>query len=234
MACFICRNEEPILNKICVCEDSLICNDCLALNNENVNREGDYNENRLKCSVCRRFLSFSYYKNRDYYFNMIWYYLIKIICIISDISPIIYVYQLPDQFYPNALYANSEYFLISCMLQVIFFKFIIKESFLKITNFSVNNNNNIREKMSFSNRIDLIYFCLNITFLIVLYLIKSNNTSDTYTLLYLVPLYYIPFFSIILVNGFLSQVNIKNYYSRKYSKKKIMVRSLIYNRDVEV
>ena len=42
--CYICREETDVLNKICVCEDSYICNDCLEISDENINDETNFNE----------------------------------------------------------------------------------------------------------------------------------------------------------------------------------------------
>jgi hypothetical protein len=45
MECFICKDEFENINKICVCNSSYLCNDCLNLTNDN----------RIKkCPICRR------------------------------------------------------------------------------------------------------------------------------------------------------------------------------------
>ena len=56
MSCFICRDSPQEINKICECEDSIICNECLIITNTN---------NIIKCPICRKILKTT--KTRNYY-----------------------------------------------------------------------------------------------------------------------------------------------------------------------
>lgn len=56
MSCFICRDSPQEINKICDCEDSLLCNECLIITNTN---------NIIKCPICRKILKTT--KTRNYY-----------------------------------------------------------------------------------------------------------------------------------------------------------------------
>ena len=62
MNCIICREEFSNINKICICRDSYVCNNCLILaNNNNMNR----------CPVCRKNLNYTYYRDYSQYTKII-------------------------------------------------------------------------------------------------------------------------------------------------------------------
>ena len=122
--CYICREETDILHKICVCEDSYICLDCLELTNENINDETNLNENRLKCPICRRFFKFTLLGSSKYYLNLFYIWFIKILGVVVSITPILIIYHESNQKYPDKIYSNKDSFLYSCILQVTTLKYI--------------------------------------------------------------------------------------------------------------
>ena len=222
MSCYICKDEVSILNKICECEDSLVCGDCLSLNNENINDPNNLNENRLKCCICRRYLKFNYCRSSKYYTKTFFFFIIKFIALLSDIGPIIYTFCLKDQIYPNSLYVNRDYFLISSMIQVIFLKYMIKYILINISKF-----NNINDEIKYTISFEYCYIFISNIFLGLLTLINNNSISSTYTLLILLPLYYIPFFSLVIVSMILNLHKVLEFNTRIYSHKKIQVRQII-------
>lgn len=228
MNCYICKDETEngYLHKICICEDSLLCKDCLILSNTNINNPLNTSDNKYKCCVCRRDLKFIFTNGKEYYKNIFFFYLIKSISLLCDVYPIIYIYCVAKDYdiQNSILYISPDYFLINCMIHTLVIKFIIKE---KILTFYHNQNENIKiEKII---NIDYFYI-IAINILFVLFIIIFNvNLYDFYTLLILIPFYYIPFLSIVLSSSILILARNLTYFKRTYGNKKLFVRGLIYN-----
>ena len=102
--CVICFEnilnlEETVLNKICVCTDSLVCNKCLIYMENN---------NIKKCPVCRKNLNFNKIKKYIFNFkNVILYYIHFIVFILCNV--IIYNVALNYKYYNN----GTDYPIIS-------------------------------------------------------------------------------------------------------------------------
>ena len=56
MSCFICRDSPQEIYKICDCQDSILCNECLVMTNTN---------QIIKCPICRKLLKTTI--SRNYY-----------------------------------------------------------------------------------------------------------------------------------------------------------------------
>ena len=54
--CFICKDNFNEIYKICQCEDSLICGDCLTISNA---------QHMNICPICRRPLNIKYIKQQE-------------------------------------------------------------------------------------------------------------------------------------------------------------------------
>lgn len=222
--CYICREETDVLNKICVCEDSYICNDCLEISDENINDETNFNENRLKCPICRRFFKFSLLGSTKYYLKLFYIWFIKILGVVVSIIPIIIIYKESNQEYPDKIFSNKDSFLYSCILQVTTLKYITNHLILELSEYKDEKKN-----LKLSLTIEYIYLILNSIFSIVFYIYDSKNNAEIYTLLTLVPSYYIPFFSLVLISMCISYFNLVNHLRKEFCKKSIQVINIYYN-----
>ena len=222
MTCFICRDEVNKLFKICVCQDSMVCEDCFSLTNQNINDPENYQENRLKCPVCRRYFEFQYINNMKYLKNITFFLGIKFICLLSEIAPLIWVYQLPNQEYPNNLYTTKNHFFLNSLIQVIFLKGGIKYYLMQ----NLKNLNEM-EKIKWNLNIDYIYIFISNIFFLVLTLLKDYKTSESYTMMILLPFYYIPFFVIIMIYFTLNFNQNMIFYKRRYREKKVKINQIL-------
>ena len=226
MTCYICKDEPEVLYKICSCADSLLCIECLELSNNNINGRDTYHENMLKCSICRQFLEFNYYNNKDYYKNVVTFHLMKFLTIGFELMTIFYIYYLQNQLYPTKLYANPDFFLGNAIFQVWFLRYTTKCIFIK------NSNTNHEELLDY--QLDSIYIIFNILFFIILYYSSDSDIADLYTVMVLMPLYYVPFLFFIMVDVLLKYTDLLDDYQKKYTNKNIKVKSVIYNNVSEV
>lgn len=220
--CYICKENNNLLYKVCICKDSYLCTDCYNLTNENINEEN--NENRLKCPICRRFFEFNLLNSKKYNLNIIYLWFIKLLGIIISYIPIIIIYNSYQQEFTNNIYSNKNSFLINSLIQVTFLKYYT--SYLIIDNC---NYNNLKDKLNMSFIIEYIYLFLNGIYSIIFYLFKNDDKLELYTYLCLIPSYYIPFFSMTLVSMILSYYNIVVYFRTKFCKKIIRIKNIIYN-----
>lgn len=222
--CYICRDTTEVLNKICVCEDSYICLDCLELTNENINDNTNFNENRLKCPICRRFFKFSLLGSSKYYLNLFYLWFIKIFGIVVSITPIIIIYNESNQKYPDKIYSNKDSFLYSCILQVITLKYVTTTLVIDLSDYE-----NKKDDIHLSLIIEYIYLIINSIFSIIFLIYKSSNNAEIYTLLTLVPSYYIPFFSIVLISMCISYMDLVTYLRKEFCKKSIQIINIFHN-----
>ena len=59
--CFICRDQCDKLNKICVCADSTICDECMSI----------HETNNIKLSYMQRALQYNYLLNKNKYLSKV-------------------------------------------------------------------------------------------------------------------------------------------------------------------
>ena len=166
--CVICFEniinlEEKVLNKLCVCTDSLVCNKCLIYMENN---------NIKKCPVCRANLNI--YTINRYIFNIknvILYYINFIIFILFNV--IIYNMALNYKYYNNKTdypiinnYNNDDIFIIDSDKNL-----DIRESF---SNYEVCKNNIMYKKN--------IYFLLTNLFVNILFpfVLGIHNSISLY------------------------------------------------------
>ncbi len=225
--CYICRDTTEVLNKICVCEDSYICLDCLELTNENINDNTNLNENRLKCPICRRFFKFSLVGSVKYYLNLFYIWFIKILGFAVSITPIVIIYGESNQEYPDKIYSNKDSFLYSCILQVTTLKYISTHLIIDLSDYE-----NKKDDTHLSLIIEYIYLTVNTIFSIIFLIYKSKNNAEIYTLLTLVPSYYIPFFSLVLISMCISYFDLVIYLRKEFCKKSIQIKNIYHNNNI--
>ena len=82
--CFLCRGNEPILYKLCDCNDSIICVECYH------NKE---TPKMNKCGICRKNYEFQYFRNYSKFLYIILSYITKYGLILGfELFPPIYFY----------------------------------------------------------------------------------------------------------------------------------------------
>ena len=74
MTCFICREEDSILYKLCnQCHDSTVCLDCYNIDELNVMEN---------CGICRKKYNYDYHRNYSLFFNEISLDLVLFLCVL--------------------------------------------------------------------------------------------------------------------------------------------------------
>ena len=75
MTCFICREEESILYKLCnQCHDSTVCLNCYNLDELTIMNN---------CGICRKKYKYDYHRNYYLFFNELSYNFVLFVCILS-------------------------------------------------------------------------------------------------------------------------------------------------------
>ena len=227
MACYLCQDTEEegtTLYKICVCEDSLLCLECLKLTEENLNKK-PHQENKSKCSICRRQLKIFHELGDTYLKKVGIFILIKIGAIVTEIYPPLYIHNLKNQTYPTELYSSNSNFLISIIAQSIIIRYFIKKLYHEISVFQ-NPENIVMNHLSYL-KLDMIYIFLINIFMIGLFNISHDKTSDVYTIMVILPIYYLPFSLLLIICIMMNLINSIDELQRKFSYKKITLRNLV-------
>lgn len=227
MACYLCQDTEEegtTLYKICVCEDSLLCLECLKLTEENLNKK-PFQENKSKCSICRRQLKI-YHELGDSYLKQVGIFiLIKISAIVTEIYPPLYIYNLKNQKYPTDLYTNKSEFLITAITHCILIRYLLKKFYQYIYRFNHSGQGEY-QNLGFL-KMDMIYIFLVNIFMIVLFNISPDNLGDIYTLMVMLPFYYVPFVVSLVICIFITLINSIDELQTKFSYKKITLRNMV-------
>ena len=165
MECFICKDKFNAINKICVCNDSFICNECLELSNIN---------HMKKCPICRANLNFDKKIN----------YLKHFLLIFSEILFQILIYTTPliMLFYLN-YYNNLD--ITTFNITTIAFLIIFLEPM----------NIYFFEKLFYLNYKSyqvMKSVCMMMCTLIFLFILGSEISFKWYFMTVLFPFYYLP------------------------------------------
>lgn len=163
MSCFICRDSPQEINKICECEDSIICNECLIITNTN---------NIIKCPICRKILKTT--KTRNYYETLklsLQYFGLKFLLYMTPLLfPII-------SYINNYIYKELSFYLTLYSV-LIFEPLIIK---------------NVTEKLKFKELqyiiVKVLFICIIIP---LIFTLKKNIRNSFFILCFLFPLYGVP------------------------------------------
>mgnify|MGYP006140627881 CR=1 FL=1 len=207
LTCFLCRDSDTIMYKICDCVESTICIDCYDI---------DSTQLMNKCGICRKKYEYSYNRNMCKYIKQICInFGLYIILFLSELSPILYLY-----FYIKHDYLTNV-FLIYGLFSITIGN-IINNHFL---NTLIDNPYNRTELLNVYTFIKLLYII--IIFLIIIY---NNDNNDIYLnvgiilcLIYTGPLIFFSSISFIRILE-----NILNTIKINTSNKNIKIRSTIY------
>lgn len=231
LKCVICFEDHnnvsyKLLNKMCICEDSLICSDCI----------GELQNNKIiKCPVCRRSLSI----NRSYFILTNIYIFIKfnkiLIAYLFNILitnlVIYYLFYSNGKYIPNDLYNNIDELNSNNKLLIKKIILLNKNSFFIINNLiiivcypiitQVCNNVlyvfNTRRRLELINYILFILLLLNLILITILFIYNTINGLIMYYQfnIFLYSLYSSTVFSIYVFNYLIKKFNfIKNNYMK--------------------
>jgi len=187
MICFICKDYNQTLNKICICEDSLLCDECLILTN---------NTNIKLCPICRRELK--YKTTRDYFKFIKLLFPSLIIQFLSIAGPLIYpIYILAKEYnHLNLLSFLITLFCVSILEPIISWK-ISRE-------FNIKINKYLAYKLS-----------LMVIFIPIYSLFYSKDKYIYYLFTYIFPFYIIPTLMICIIEIIERRNNFKIYLDSK-------------------
>lgn len=207
LTCFICRDSEPIMYKICECVDSTICIDCYNI---------ESTQKMEKCGICRKNYEFDYTKNSKKY--------IKAICIefgsqciifFCELFPILYLYFYLKHDYLTEVFLIYGLFCITIgnLANYHFLNTIIENPLIRLNILSVY----IPIKCLYTIIVFLLIFYLNDIGKLYIYFGFILGVLYTAPLLFFSTIFFITIFKNIL-----NRININT------SNKHIKIRSTIY------
>jgi len=207
--CFLCRDNEDILYKLCDCNDSLICVECY------------YNEHTSKmnnCGICRKKYEFQYVRNYSKFLYMMVSYITKYGLILGfELFPPIYLYLKSE----TSIYNNI--LLCIALFSILFGNNII---------YKLLNTYIFEDEYRFTESLNiLISFKIGYTiimFFIILFTYTSNKllvyNYFIFCILYVLP---IIFFSAIMIAENLKKI--KNQINEASLSRKIKIKAIIQN-----
>lgn len=219
MNCIICQDEFNLLSKICLCNDCLVCQDCI---NE-MNRKEIF-----KCPYCRRCLNTSFKLNYlKFFFFVLKILVFPLLLLLIQIIPI--SYNIKNN---NKSILNNNSILDNRILQniIIYFSFFVIQPiiFLFFVDFLKNR---IQDTFNFNNI--LIFFTSSFiycTSMIILILHFGNqDVFKNFLLFVIIPTQIIPFLYIYLRIIFDYIYNLLKIIKNRTNEKKIKIHEMILN-----
>ena len=185
MECFICKEENDVLYKVCDCNGSTLCRECYNI---------DKTMQMKNCAICRKTYEIYYKRN---YFNLIKIILLQLILfIIPYIIPIYIIYN----------YKVSGLFILFTSICIIILN-ILNIELLTILNrifgFNTTESDNIYMKLNTAYTCFKLIFNFTFGYILINNLAQENYIINYYLYYVLCPLYIIPFLllnSIILID----------------------------------
>ena len=223
--CYLCRDTCEILHKVCSCESAYLCGECLGLTEENINDPANQHENRLKCHICRNFLSLYFLPNIRYYQKIFKFYFIKFFFMFGDIAHIIVIYQMSETKYPSYFYTSRNHFAIQNLLQI----FLCKNSTKMLFGYIYNVNNNNTPDIDFYHTLDGLYLALVYTLFGLCFLKSHIQVIDLYSILITGVCYLFPYLLVSIMAILDSLGNTVQYIRRQNQNAKIKIVSHYYN-----
>ena len=191
--CYVCRENNDLLHKICSCASSYICTDCLKLTEDNINQPDNMNENRFKCQICRENLTLTMSPNFRYYQSLSKFYFLKFIFFFTDILPLLYIYEFehPKTIYPTHFYTSRNHFLFTNLFHVILLKNAAK--------MLLSQMYKIPDKIEFNYALDMLYLIASFLLFGICFIHTKTQFIDLYTIVILFFCYYFPFLIVSLM-----------------------------------
>lgn len=193
MICLVCKDYNQIVNKICVCNDSVLCDDCLILTN---------NSDMKLCPICRRNLNYVIIRDYLKYLKLLLPTLL--LQFFSIFLPIIYpIHILTNEYNEfNILSLIITIFSVSILQPIVSVR-ISKELHIKL-------NKYLATKL------------LLMAFLIPIYgLFKNKNKNIYYLFTFIFPFYILPTIMICAIEVLERKNNFKLYLDSKTISKQL-------------
>ena len=207
--CFLCRDNEDILYKLCDCNDSLICVECY--NNESTSKMN-------KCGICRKNYEFQYLRNYSKFLYIMLSYITKYVLILGvDLFPPIYLYLQSETSTSNSI------LLCIALFSILFGNNIIYQL---INTYIFENEYRFTESLKILIPFKLMYIMIMFFTIIFTY---SSNKLLVYTYFIICILYVLPiiFFSTIMFAENLKKI--KNKINAASISRNIKIKAIIQN-----
>ena len=197
--CFICKDNFNEIYKICQCEDSLICGDCLTISNA---------QHMNICPICRRPLNIKYIRDKYKYCKLI--IPTIVINLLAFTMPLIFPIINLGYNYSNSavvLFSLSLYCVL--ILQPYISYKISKEYFIKYNKY-------------------LFYKTLFFTITMpLIYLANLDTRENMYILLFLMPYFALPSLMLLVIDLLERKNNFKIYLDKKTLTKQIQFNKIV-------
>ena len=156
MICFLCHEDLPEkYYRICICQDSVLCEDCYYTMNENQQNIKE------KCCICQRQLTII--RKRDMCKNIISFLPYSLYLLIESgylmIVPF-YIYKTTQETFPNSLFSSKEYFLYFSLLSTFILRGIVYLLIHILTRFNNTENAQREEYKKMKLFYDVVIFFL--------------------------------------------------------------------------
>lgn len=162
MICFLCHEDLPEkYYRICICEDSVLCEECYYTMNENQKNIKE------KCCICQRQLTII--KKPDICKNIISLLPNSVYLLIESgylmIVPF-YIYTTTQETFPNSLFPSRQYFLYFSLISTFILRGIVYLLIHILTGFNNTENAQREEYKKMKLFYDVVIFFLYTTQLI--------------------------------------------------------------------
>ena len=204
--CFLCRDNDVILYKICDCNDSTICIDCY--NNEGTSKMD-------KCGICRKDYEFNYMRDYQSFLKILFAFLTKysiILCI--ELFPPIYIYLIEDYSIQNNILLSISFFFITIGNIIIY-------NFIRLYIRTAEQYDNL---MKLLTPIKMIYI---ISMFCVILLMYKNNKIIIYNYFVVVFIYILPLFLISFILLINKLTNFKKHINEESLTRQIKIKYII-------
>jgi hypothetical protein len=220
--CYICFENAPKLNKICVCKESLLCDECL----DEINR--DNNKIQKKCAICKRKLKLKKIKDIEYYINIFRYLSYNLLLLISNtFTPtFILLNELNIIHYENSLEISSFLKIFIYIVTILGVLSIKEASIMLMINF-LRVRNNLFDVFYF--RYNMLNAIINIIMGLLIIFGIPDNMIVFYYLINIILVNLIPFIFICMIEKVNRIINIFKIIEKQNINMKLKILNTIDN-----
>lgn len=220
--CYICFENTPKLNQICVCKESLLCDECLDV----INR--DNNKIQKKCAICKRKLKLKKIRDINFYINIFRYFSYNLLLLISNtFTPtFILLNELDIIRYENSLEISS-FLKIFIYIVTVFCVLSIKEASIVLMINFLRIRNNLFDVFYF--RYNILNAIINVTLGLSVIFGIPNKMIVFYYLINIILVNLIPFIFICMIEKVNRIINIFKIIKKQNINMKLKILNTIDN-----